>query len=544
MQQLRGTVSDTEKNMARAERRQAEEEITRGKVAVYTLGCKVNQYESAAMAGLFEKKGYQIVDFKDFADIYIINTCTVTHLGDRKSRQMIRRAVRKNPDALVVVAGCYAQVAPEEVLKIPGVDLVVGTRDRSRIVEMVEETASVRMRYKDGPPANMVKDVMDVAEIEEFPCPVYHNKTRAFVKIQEGCENYCSYCIIPYARGPLRSRRPENVLAEIESLVNDGYKEIVLTGIHIGAYGRDFVKDIDLASLVEKILLLKGLKRLRISSLEPQDVTPELIELMAGSPVFCRHFHLPLQSGDDEILSRMRRQYTTRDYAALLDNIRAKVEDVAVTSDIMVGFPGEREENFNNTFKFIKEMHFSGLHVFKYSPRRGTPAAGFSGKVPPEVKERRSRKLIDLSRKLFKSFAARFLGQTVEVLVEQPFVDGGGNAGGGTNTGSAGDAGGGNAGGGGDAVTAVCTSSAAGCSSSAAGCTPATFCSKRAARSSAAGYTNSAAGCTSSDAETLYEGLTGNYIKTVFPGSKELQGKFVRVRLEKVVDTYVRGRII
>lgn len=383
------------------------------KVAIYTLGCKTNQYESEAMASVFRHHGFECVDFDDEADVYIINTCTVTHLGDRKSRQMIRRAVKKNPDAIVAVTGCYAQTSPGEVLGIPGVDLVIGTRDRDRIIELVEAAA------KSPAPLNAVQDIMFQSVFEELPILDYESRTRAFVKVQEGCNNFCTYCIIPYARGPVRSREPARIIAEVEKLVGQGFGEIVLTGIHIGAYGAGLRQPVDLADLVVRIALIPGLKRLRLGSVEPLDITPRLTGAMAEIRTVCRHLHIPLQSGDDEVLRRMNRNYTTFEFSRLVSAIKGQVPEIAITTDVIVGFPGETDAQFESTYEFIKEMGFSKTHVFKYSPRKGTPAAGYSGQVDAVTKDRRSKRLIALDRENQKRFARRFVGSSMEVLVEQ-----------------------------------------------------------------------------------------------------------------------------
>lgn len=383
------------------------------KVAIFTLGCKTNQYESEAMASMFRSHGYESVDFDDEADVYIINTCTVTHLGDRKSRQMIRRAVKKNPDAVIAVTGCYAQTSPGEVLEIPGVDLVIGTRDRDRLVELVEKTG------KRAEPLNAVKDIMSYRSFEEMPILDYESRTRAFVKIQEGCNNFCTYCIIPYARGPLRSRSPESIQTEVKKLVDEGFGEIVLTGIHIGAYGAGLDEKTDLADLVVRLALIPGLRRLRLGSVEPLDITPRLIRAVAEIRTVCRHLHIPLQSGDDYILKRMKRKYNTFEFSRLVSAIKGQIPELAVTTDVIVGFPGETEKEFENTYEFIKEMAFSKTHVFKYSPRKGTPAASYPDQVAAGDKDVRSKKLIALDRENQRKFARRFIGETVEVLAEQ-----------------------------------------------------------------------------------------------------------------------------
>jgi threonylcarbamoyladenosine tRNA methylthiotransferase MtaB len=384
------------------------------KVAVHTLGCKVNQYESAALEGMFRERGYQVVDFSDAADVYLINTCTVTHLGDRKSRQLIRRAARTNPGALVVVTGCYAQTSPGEVAALPEVDLVVGLGDRGHLVDLVESAVK-------GPGSEvLVRDISGAREFEELPPPVEQGRVRAFLKIQEGCDSYCAYCIVPHARGPLRSRPPAGVLAEARFLLGRGYREIVLTGIHTGAYGRDLPGDPGLAGLVEQLLTLPGLLRLRLSSVEPNDITPELIYILSGSKVACPHLHIPLQSGDDTVLRRMGRNYTAGEFARLTQVIRANIPGIAITGDVIVGFPGETREQFANTRRLVNKVAFAGLHVFKYSPRRGTPAAGWPDQVDPAEKEERSRELINIGRELARSYVSRHVGRQLEVLVEQP----------------------------------------------------------------------------------------------------------------------------
>ncbi|MDF9409288.1 tRNA (N(6)-L-threonylcarbamoyladenosine(37)-C(2))-methylthiotransferase MtaB [Pelotomaculum isophthalicicum JI] len=387
------------------------------RVAISTLGCKVNQYESAVLAGIFRDRGYHLVEFEEEADIYIINTCTVTHQGDRKSRQLIRRAARTNPGALIAVTGCYAQVSPEKVLAIPGVDLVVGTKDRTKLVELVETAEKGLM------PVNAVSNLADDCEFEEMPALPLQERTRAFLKIQDGCNNYCTYCIVPYARGGLRSRRPEKILEIASALVAAGYKEIVLTGIHTGSYGQDLPGDVTLAGLLNKLAGIQGLSRVRLSSIEPNDITLELVEILAGSPVFCRHLHVPLQSGDDLVLQKMGRRYTAWEYTRLVGVLRENIPGLGLTTDVMVGFPGETDECFDNTYRLLKKTSFSRLHVFKYSPRPGTPAAGFTGQVEPAVKEARSRKLIELGGTLAAGFAASLLGQVLEVLVERQYQE-------------------------------------------------------------------------------------------------------------------------
>jgi threonylcarbamoyladenosine tRNA methylthiotransferase MtaB len=384
-------------------------------VAIHTLGCKVNQTESAAIGEMFKEHGYLLTEFDQPADVYIINTCTVTHLGDRKSRQMIRRATKNNPQALIVVTGCYAQTSPGEVMEIPGVDLVVGTADKNKIVELVEQEVA-----KPTSPVNAVLDVFQQHEFQEMPTVTESGKTRAFIKVQEGCNNYCAYCIIPYARGPLRSRNLTSIVEEVHKLVNEGFKEVVLTGIHTGAYGLDFKDGTELATLIKELVHINGLERLRLSSVEPNDITPDLIDIAQSSKVFCNHLHIPMQSGDDTILKSMGRRYSTKHFEQLITDIRSKIPDIAITTDVIVGFPGETDELFESTYKFCQKMAFSGMHVFKYSPRKGTRAAEFPDQVVAEKKDERSHHLIVLSQQMAHSYAEKHLGQTVEVLAEQP----------------------------------------------------------------------------------------------------------------------------
>ncbi|MBE3573440.1 MAG: tRNA (N(6)-L-threonylcarbamoyladenosine(37)-C(2))-methylthiotransferase MtaB [Moorella humiferrea] len=382
------------------------------RVALVSLGCKVNQNELEAMKHLFREAGYEIVPFSQKADVYVVHTCTVTHISDRKSRQYIRRARRANPDAVVAVTGCYAQVAPGEVMSIPGVDVIIGTRDRRQLVELVEKAR------REGITVNAVRPHEAGEAFEELPL-VEVSRARAFLKIQEGCEEFCTYCIVPYARGPFRSRAPEAVLKEVQRLVAAGYLEIVLTGVHTGAYGRDLPGGPDLAGLLRQIVQIPGLKRLRISSIDPLDFTPDLKEVLTGEEIICPHYHIPLQSGDDEILRRMGRRYDARYYLDLIASLRARRPRAAFTSDVMVGFPGETEEQFQNTMRVVKEAGLAAIHVFPYSPRRGTPAAAMPDQVDPAVKKERERRLLQLGRKLSRQYAREFLQETMEVLVER-----------------------------------------------------------------------------------------------------------------------------
>ncbi|SFL32224.1 tRNA (N(6)-L-threonylcarbamoyladenosine(37)-C(2))-methylthiotransferase MtaB [Pelosinus propionicus] len=381
-------------------------------VAFTTLGCKVNQFETEIMEGLFKQRGYEIVPFDQVADVYVINTCSVTHLGEKKSRQIIRRAIRLNPKAIVAVAGCYAQVSPKEIEAIEGVKVIVGTQDRQRIVDLVEKAAHCMN------PVNVVANIMDAEHFEDIPLFEAPGRTRAFLKIQEGCTNFCTYCIIPYARGPLRSRPLSSIIQETEKLIAAGFKEIVLTGIHLGAYGRDVEEKITLADVVKAILNIKGLVRLRLGSLESIEISDELIGLIKQDERLCSHLHLPLQAGDTAILKAMNRHYGLDEYQRLITNIRNKVEDIAISTDIIVGFPGETPEMFNNALTFVEKMNFSRMHIFPYSRRSGTPAAEYSGQIPEEEKKRRVQIMQELAERKADEFLQSFLNRKFTVLFE------------------------------------------------------------------------------------------------------------------------------
>lgn len=383
-----------------------------GKVAFYTLGCKVNQYETEAMIEAFDKKGYEIVSYDGYADIYIINTCTVTNMGDRKSRQIIRRALDYNKNAFIAVVGCYSQIAPQEVLEIDGVQLVLGTDNRSKIVELVEDA------IEKSDKTNAVTDIMQIDKFEEMDISQYKNRTRAFIKIQEGCDQYCSYCIIPYARGHVRSRNAESILEEVKRLAQSGFAEIVLTGIHIGSYGKD-LNNISLIDMIEKIHEINGIERIRMSSVEPKTLDDNFIQRLSKLKKICQHFHLSMQSGCDETLKRMNRKYTTDEYREVVNNLRKIFSEVAITTDVIVGFPGETDEEFQKTLDFVDEIAFSAMHIFKYSPRKGTPAAIYKNQVSSKIKEERSTKLITLAKSKERKFIRRFLGKEFNVLFEQ-----------------------------------------------------------------------------------------------------------------------------
>lgn len=384
-------------------------------VAMYTLGCKVNHYETEAIWQLFQEVGYERTDFDKNADVYIINTCTVTNTGDKKSRQVIRRAIRSNPDAVICVTGCYAQTSPAEIMAIPGVDIVVGTQDRTKLLDLIEQYHTVRE------PINAVRNIMKNRVYEELDVPTFTDRTRASLKIQEGCNNFCTFCIIPWARGLMRSRDPQEVIRQAQQLVDAGYLEIVLTGIHTGGYGED-LKDYNLAALLRALETeVKGLKRLRISSIEASQITDEVIEVLKESTTIVRHLHIPIQSGSNTVLKRMRRKYTMEFFGERLDRLREVLPNLAITSDVIVGFPGETEEEFMETYNFIRNHRFSELHVFPYSMRTGTPAARMTDQVDDEVKNERVHRLIELNDQLAKEYASSFEGEVLEVIPEERY---------------------------------------------------------------------------------------------------------------------------
>lgn len=380
-------------------------------VAFITLGCKVNQTETDAMAGLFKQAGYQVVDASEHADVYVVNTCSVTHLGERKSRQMVRRAARLSPKAIIVVTGCFAQLSPLEVAALEGVDVVLGTQERGQIVECVES-----VRQQKGPVC-MVGDIMTAHDFEDIPLQAVTGRTRAFLKIQDGCDNYCAYCIIPYARGHLRSRPLASIAREITNLAEAGFQEIVLTGINLGSYGRE-AGPLTLVDAVRTVLAEPRIARVRLSSTESLEVSVDLIGLMEQDSRLCPHLHLPLQSGEDSILRTMGRPYDTADYAVLLEQLRQRVPDLAVTTDIIVGFPGETKESFARTAEFARSMGFAKIHVFPYSKRSGTPAATFAGQVSDEEKKQRVAALLAISKQSGRDFRQQFVGRTMPVLLE------------------------------------------------------------------------------------------------------------------------------
>ncbi len=373
-------------------------------VKFYTLGCKVNLYETEAMKSLFQNRGYTVTE-NDDADVFVINTCTVTAVGDKKSRQMIRRAKKCNENAIVAVVGCYAQVSPEQVAKMPEVDLILGTSGRKNIVDYVEQYSGEKM--------NMV--LKDIPSVYEDIASDTQSRTRATIKIQDGCRSFCSYCIIPYARGPLRSRKPEDIINEVTELAAKGYKEFVFVGINLAAYSCEGLK---LGDVVEAVCRIDGVLRVRLGSLEPNVFTPRFLDIIKNQPKLCRHFHISLQSGCTETLKRMNRHYTAEKYLDYLEKIRNIIPDVNFTTDVMTGFPGETEEEFAKSIETVKKAGFGSIHVFPYSIRPGTPAAEMKNQIDGNVKHKRAEQMIMLGEQLQKEKLKSYVGKTVEVLFE------------------------------------------------------------------------------------------------------------------------------
>ena len=389
-------------------------------VAFYTLGCKVNQYETNAMEQQFIKSGYKIVNNIEKADIYVINTCTVTNMAERKSRQMLRRVKELNKSAILVVCGCYAQVAKKELEEIPEIDIILGINEKNNIVEIVEKYIEEQRESKE----TNVSDVAHQNEFLDFGDVTYTEKNRAVIKVQDGCNMFCSYCIIPYARGRIRSRKIENVVSEIKKIAEQGIKEVVITGIHIASYGKDFDtadenKKIRLIDLLEEINKIGGIERIRLGSLEPTIVDEEFAKRLSKLEKICDHFHLSLQSGCDETLKRMNRKYTTARYKEATDILRKYYPNVSITTDVIVGFPGETDEEFNKTYEFLKSVDFYRMHIFKYSPRRGTVAEKMPKQVDGNIKEERSSNLIELSNNNENKHNKEYIGKTVNVLFEE-----------------------------------------------------------------------------------------------------------------------------
>ena len=383
------------------------------KVALTTLGCKVNQFETETMEGLFKQRGYEVVPFDACADVYVINTCSVTSLGDRKSRQIIRRAHRENPQAIVAVCGCYAQVAPDEIRAIEGVRVVLGTKERAHIVDYVEKAM-----HEDGIQGT-ITDIMQAKTFEDIPLYDSPERTRAFLKIEDGCQNFCAYCIIPYARGPVKSRQPEHVRREAEKLVAMGFKEIVLTGIHLGAYGRDLDDHPTLAHILDRLVKETDVARIRLGSIESLEIGDDMIAVMNSSDRICPHLHLPLQSGSDTILKAMNRHYTVAEYEDLIARLRSRIDGLTVSTDLILGFPGETEALFDETMAALERLRFSHIHAFPYSQRRGTPAADMKDQVDTAEKKRRVELVNELSARQKEALLTSLIGQKAAVLIEK-----------------------------------------------------------------------------------------------------------------------------
>ena len=387
--------------------------------ALHNLGCKVNSYETEAMQQLLEEAGYEIVPFHEKADVYIINTCSVTNIADRKSRQMLHRAKKQNPDAVVVAAGCYVQAAAEELKADLAVDVIIGNNKKQDLVPILEEY------FKDKSDSSHVIEISETHEYERLSIHKIADHTRAFLKIQDGCNQFCSYCIIPYTRGRVRSRRPDEVVAEVRELAAAGYQEVVLTGIHLSSYGVDFKeeeKKENLLSLIKQVHEVEGIRRIRLGSLEPRIITEEFAQALASMPKFCPHFHLSLQSGCDSVLKRMNRRYDTAEYEAGCDLLRKYFTHPAITTDVIVGFPGETEEEFKITEEYLKKIHFYEMHIFKYSVREGTKAAVMPDQVPEQKKTERSNVLLALEKKMSEEFRNYYVGKEKTALLEEELV--------------------------------------------------------------------------------------------------------------------------
>ena len=387
-------------------------------VAFCTLGCKVNQYETDAMRGSFEAEGYEVKEFSQEASVYVINTCTVTNMADRKSRQMMHRAKKKNPDGIIVAVGCYVQAAKEQLEEDTLIDLVIGNNMKSQVVQIVEQYIQDNRHTEDRDA--YVADIAHSHEYETMHIEMVSEHTRAYIKIQDGCNQFCSYCIIPFARGRVRSRRISEVLEEVKTLALRGYKEVVLTGIHLSSYGVDFKENPEtLLTLIQAVHEVEGVERIRLGSLEPGIITEEFMEGISRLPKFCQHFHLSLQSGCNKTLSDMNRRYDAEEYAQKCALIRKYYPSPALTTDVIVGFPGETEEDFQESYEFVKNIHFYETHIFKYSRRAGTKAAVMPDQIPEEIKSERSAKMIELGHRKQKAYEERLLGTTQEVLMEE-----------------------------------------------------------------------------------------------------------------------------
>ena len=384
------------------------------------FGCKVNQYETNGMIQKFEEAGYEIVDFESYADVYVINTCTVTNMSDRKSRQHLRKAKERNKDGIIVAVGCYVQVAKEELDKISEIDLCLGTNEKKDIVSIVNEYIDKSKKDID------IDDVFKVKEYSDFGNITYTEKTRAVIKVQDGCDRFCSYCIIPYARGRVRSRKKENVLDEINSIVSEkNIKEVIITGIHTASYGKDFEEEYNLIDLLEDVNKISGIERIRLGSIEPLWLSDDVLErLVKRVDKFCPHFHLSLQSACTDTLKRMNRRYTIDEFKDIVRKIRVYYENSVLTTDVIVGFPGETDEEFEETVKNLKEIAFYKMHIFKYSPRKGTKAAQMENQIPGDIKEKRSKVLLNMSDEFENMYQKNYIGKNVKVLFEEKDEDG------------------------------------------------------------------------------------------------------------------------
>lgn len=381
------------------------------KVAIYTLGCKVNLYESEVIMNSFKKSGYEIVDFEDDADIVIINTCTVTNTSDKKSRNIIRQAVKKHENAVIVVMGCYSQVRSADIKEIDGVDIIIGNTKKSKVVSLVEEY------LKNKKSITEIDNIMHT-DFEAMELDTFETRTRAFVKIQDGCNNFCSYCIIPYSRGNIRSKEKDDVVSEIKCLVKNGYKEVVLTGIHTGHYGKDKY-DYDFSDLLSELCEIDNLKRIRISSIEITELDSKFIDVLKNNKVIVNHMHIPLQSGCDKTLKEMNRKYDTKYYLDKINLIRSIRPNISITTDLIVGFPNETEEDFNNTLSFLRKVKFSKIHVFPYSRRKGTKADLMDNQIDEQTKHKRVKEVLKLSEELEIEYMNKFINTDVLVLIEK-----------------------------------------------------------------------------------------------------------------------------
>ena len=388
-------------------------DVRKKRAALHNLGCKVNAYETEAMGQLLEANGYEIVPFEEEADVYLINTCSVTNMADRKSRQMLHRARKKNPKAVIVAAGCYVQASAEEILKNGDADLIIGNNQKNRLPELL-----AAYRKEEGAWESVI-DIAHTNEYEELTLEKTAEHTRAFIKIQDGCNQFCSYCIIPFTRGRIRSRKPEDIRSELVRLAQAGYREAVLTGIHLSSYGKDFEKPVSLLDIIRLASGVDGIERIRLGSLEPRIVTEEFVREISAMKKVCPHFHLSLQSGCDATLRRMNRHYTTEEYARCCGLLRKYYSHPAITTDVIVGFPGETEEEFCETMTFLKKIGFYEMHVFKYSRRQGTKAAAMADQVPEELKTERSRIALSLEAELSADFRRYYTGKTEEILLEE-----------------------------------------------------------------------------------------------------------------------------